>query len=105
MHPAIARTFGGLNKKYYFRQFVIALILSTIYISFLYSALARTDMGRFSILAFITILNSVLYPYSRFVYKSVVSFFLGDNFVFFISSPFILFFLKIVPMLFCFSMA
>lgn len=26
MHPIIAKTFGGLNREYYFRQFLFGLI-------------------------------------------------------------------------------
>ena len=32
MHPVIAKTFGGLSKPYYFRQFFFGLLFSALII-------------------------------------------------------------------------
>jgi len=82
MHPIIQKTFGGLNFAYYIRHFLFGLIF---YVLFLYQfALhplryegAETGYSYIFILWFT--LCQFLYPYSRFVYESVMNYILGEN--------------------------
>lgn len=94
MHPVIAKTFGGLSPQYYFRQFVFGLIFSAF---IFYIATHAGKNIQYGILAFAAI-NTLLYPYARFVYESVIGFIMGDN-VFFINAIFM-----IVTKLFTMSM-
>jgi hypothetical protein len=85
MHPIILKTFGGLTSQYYFRQFFFGLGMAvTIYLV--------VGMGKHEVPIAMTIfmvLSTLLYPYSRFVYESVINFIVGDN-MFFTSIPLML---------------
>ncbi len=72
MHPIIHKTFGGLTFQYYFRQFFFGCILAMLWVSF--------DEGKSIGLWALALINTFLYPYSRFVYESIVDFILGNNF-------------------------
>ncbi|KAF0803388.1 hypothetical protein A6D6_03727 [Alcanivorax xiamenensis] len=99
MHPVLAKTFGGLNLQYYFRHFVFALIFPAIYI------FMTMETGRPITLAVVAVcvVNTLLYPYARFVYESVVGFIFGDNV--FLVNAFLLLFFKLVTMMFCWFLA
>jgi hypothetical protein len=85
VHPVIARTFGGLSSQYYFRNFVFGLIYPALF----WFALSRSHQPKPVFAMIITIVvvavNTLLYPYSRFVYESIVNFILGRN-VFFVNA-------------------
>ena len=51
----------------------------------------------------ILIVNTLLYPYSRFVYEGIVRFIMGDN-VFYVNA-FLMLFVKYITMGLCFSFA
>lgn len=100
MHPIIQKTLGGLSKQYFFRNFLFGLVMA-VWISFMSTAGWERQMP-FPVALF-TVLSTLLYPYSRFVYESVVGFILGENF-FFVNPVFMLI-TKIITMAFCFSLA
>lgn len=99
MHPVLAKTFGGLSASYYIRHFVFGL-------GFLAFILLITSQGKHS-LHFDTILmlvvNTLLYPYSRFVYESIVNFVVGQN-VFFVNAILMLG-VKLMTMWLCWTLA
>lgn len=97
MHPVLAKTFGGLSASYYTRQFLFGLIFPVI----TYFASQGKPVHLSMILT--VIVNTLLYPYSRFVYESVVNFIIGQN-VFFVDGLLLLAG-KIVTMLFCWAAA
>lgn len=102
MNPIIQKTLGGLSKQYYFRQLVFGLILFALVGFFLFGE-TSPDGGSnatfsFSSLIFL-IISTLLYPYSRFVYETVVGFFMGDN-VFF-GSALSMMIAKFVSMIMC----
>ncbi|MDT4290519.1 hypothetical protein RO575_13205 [Methylomonas sp. MO1] len=101
MHPVIAKTFGGLTRQYYFRQFVFGLIFPALII-YASSQSPTHNALKAEAIAFFAI-NTVLYPYSRFVYESVVDFIIGKN-VFFVNALMLLF-VKIFTMLICWACA
>ena len=81
MHPVILKTLGGLSIQYYFRQFFFGLVIAA-FIFFM-----STQDGRsmpIGMLLF-TIVSTLLYPYSRFVYESIIDFVMGKN-VFFVNA-------------------
>jgi len=98
MHPVLQKTLGGLSKEYYFRQFIFGLIFPAIYL------LVTQDDGLpdFWVIIALTI-STVLYPYSRFVYESVVGFIMGDNV--FVINAVLLLAAKFVTMFICWFLA
>ena len=91
----LQKTFGGLDKAYYFRNLFFALILAGIFVAIQYSGyemLAKRNVATgveanaANIVMYIYIaISALLYPYARFVYESIVNFIMGDN-VFFINA-------------------
>lgn len=99
MHPAIKKTFGGLSPQYYFRQFIFGLAIAAL-IFFM-----STQGGRsipISMLLF-TIVSTLLYPYSRFVYENIIGFIMGENVLF--VNAFLLLATKLLTMAMCWVFA
>lgn len=99
MHPVLLKTFGGLTKAYYFRQLFFALIFVALFIFMFQQSPSGVPISVYIFL----IVSSLLYPYSRFVYESVVGFVVGDN-VFFVNVIFMLV-VKYFTMALCFVLA
>jgi hypothetical protein len=99
LHPIIQKTFGGLTKQYYFRQLFFGAIFSAIII-FMTSRGNLPPM--YGVWAF-AIVCTLLYPYSRYVYESVVGFIMGEN-VFFTSAIFMML-IKYLTMSLCWVFA
>ncbi|MGF6549287.1 hypothetical protein [Paraburkholderia youngii] len=103
VHPIIERSFGGLNRAYYVRNFLFGLIFpAMIYFVFSHGKTAAP----FGLIAFLTcfsILNTFLYPYSRFVYESIIDYIVGRN-VFLVNAVFMLV-VKIMTMFICWYLA
>lgn len=99
MHPVIAKTFGGLSPQYYFRQFVFGLAFP-LFIYFM------TSKGTHPIqisMVLLMVVNTLLYPYSRFVYESIMNFIMGQN-AFWVNAFFMLF-VKLITMALCWVFA
>ncbi len=97
----LSKTLGGLSKAYYTRQFLFGLIFFIFIVGISYNGYNHT--GKISILVTNSILGLIcllLYPYSRFVYESIIEYILGDN-VFFINAPLMLV-TKLITMAICF---
>ena len=99
MQEIIKKTFGGLSAQYYIRQLFFGSLFAALMI---YVAINGDKPVPFSMIALLVI-NTLLYPYARFVYESVVGFIMGNN-VFFVNAIFMMF-MKLVTMLLCWSMA
>lgn len=99
MHPLIAKTFGGLTPQYYFRQFVFGLVFPVF---ILLMASNSTQPIKIGMIAFMVV-NSILYPYSRFVYESIINFIMGQN-VILVNAIFLLF-AKLTTILLCWLFA
>ncbi|EDL52207.1 hypothetical protein VSAK1_26645 [Vibrio mediterranei AK1] len=95
MKDFLKYTFGGLKTSYLIRQYIFGML-----ISFFYFNVATTNGQSLSaaIIAFFVI-NALLYPYSRFVYESIVEFVIGDN-VFYVNGILMLF-IKAITMILC----
>jgi len=100
MPPFLLKTFGGLSRRYYLRQLAFASIMAAILIWMLSQTKDPSVKPGIYALLFI---NTLLYPYSRFVYESVVGFIIGNN-VFFVNALFMLI-AKLMTMTMCWSMA
>jgi len=99
MHPFVQKTLGGLSKQYYFRQIFFGIVMSALF-------LVMVSQGDHPVPIFLMIflaINTLLYPYSRFVYESAVGFIMGEN-VFFVNAIFMLF-AKLFTMMMCWGFA
>lgn len=103
MHPVLVKTFGGLSKAYYFRQFVFAVALA----AFSVFALRQPGQAEPPIWVYAwVVVSTLLYPYARFVYESIINFVVGGQ-VFFFNGIwlFLAYFIKLMTMAICFSFA
>ncbi len=96
----LSKTFGGLSRSYYLRHLVFALVMATLFIGMLSQGSGPAIKPEIYVLFFI---NTLLYPYSRFVYESLVGFIVGNN-VFFVNAVLMLI-AKFMTMVMCWSMA
>ncbi len=101
MKQIIAKTFGGLTRQYYVRQFLFGLIFPSILVFGFYQGDPQASMSVGAAALFIA--NTFLYPYSRFVYESVIDFIMGDN-VFWVNA-FMMLTVKFVTIALCWSLA
>jgi len=99
MHPIIEKTLGGLSKAYYFRHFFFGLILAALFIAMAMQIPSGIPLG----LAVFFAVNALLYPYSRFVYESIVNFIVGNNL--FILPAVMMLVAKLITMMLCFMFA
>ena len=103
MNDIFRKTLGGLTREYYFRQFFFGVILSVVF----FYMRTQGDFSKLEIRdIFIIAVNTLLYPYSRFVYESIINFLLGDNA--FWTSGIVLYFVmvfKVTMMFMCWAAA
>jgi len=99
MHDIIRITFGGLSTQYYMRQLFFGLAITGFIVFTLIDSNKSIDLFMVSFL----VVNTFLYPYSRFVYESIVEFVIGDN-VFFMNAIFLLL-VKMFAMIICWGFA
>ncbi len=99
MHPVIAKTFGGLSTQYYVRNFLFGLIFPALILFQLSHGPSGLRIGTI----IICIVSSLLYPYARFVYESIVGYIMGNN-VFFVNAI-IMLFVKVITMALCWCFA
>ncbi|WP_448682598.1 hypothetical protein [Pseudomonas nicosulfuronedens] len=95
MQNLFRMTLGGLSAQYYFRQLFFGSLFLAIMVwgQFMNPQKIRIDFLAFSVLC------TLLYPYSRFVYERIVGFIVGDN-VFFWNAGFMLM-VKAFTMMIC----
>lgn len=99
MKDLIRKTFGGLTTHYYFRQLIFGLLVAGFVV---WVATQNGRMMPWNMVVF-TVISSLLYPYARFVYESIVGFVLGEN-VFFVNALLMLL-VKFVTMSLCWTFA
>jgi len=99
MHPMIAKALGGLSTQYYFRQFFFGLLFPI----FIYLMGSGRPQGLSITTYFLFAVNTLLYPYSRFVYERIISFIMGNN-IYFVNAIFMLS-VKFITMALCWSCA
>jgi hypothetical protein len=99
MHPIIQKTFGGLAPSYYFRHLVFGLIFPAMFLFAISRSPHPTPFAAYMVLA----VNTLLYPYARFVYEGVIGFIMGDNLL--IVNLFLMLFVKLMTMAVCWGLA
>lgn len=99
----IKKTLGGLSPQYYFRQLFFGALLALFCIMIEYDGAARSarpvNFNMIVLFAF----NALLYPYSRFLYETIVSFFMGDTIL--IMNAILMLIIKLITMMICWSFA
>ncbi|MFZ7233838.1 hypothetical protein ACLSZ5_04390 [Avibacterium avium] len=96
----IRKTFGGLNKAYYFRHFFFGFIIFILLEMMIYNAGKGVFDSKFITSSLIFFILSLLYPYSRFVYENIVDYIFGEN-IFIVNALFLLG-IKAFTMLMCY---
>ncbi|ODC03616.1 hypothetical protein BFW38_08730 [Terasakiispira papahanaumokuakeensis] len=99
MQNMIKKTFGGLSTQYYLRHLFFGAILSGLVIMMTLNGQSTLTLGTISLL----LINTLLYPYARFVYESIIHFIMGDN-IFFINAL-VMLIVKFITMVLCWSFA
>lgn len=75
MHQVIARTFGGLPRAAYIRHLLLCLPMPSLML--IWSSGAPNGLPGAFVLFLIA--NTLLYPYARFAYETVVDYIVGSN--------------------------
>lgn len=99
MRQFLAITFGGLTPSYYARQLFFGALFAVFFIYMKSHAPHGIDFATVAI----CVVSTLLYPYSRFVYESLVGFIMGRN-VFFVNALLMLF-VKVITMFMCWFLA
>ena len=95
MKDFFINTFGGLKPSYLIRQYIFGICLALFFANMNMQGGRELSLGVMSML----VINTALYPYSRFVYESVIEFILGDN-TFYVNAI-VMLFAKIMTMFIC----
>lgn len=101
----IRKTFGGIKRSFYIREFIFgfpiyAFILYTYFSKFNEFSKNATWLMVAFFVVFVTA-KQLLYPYARFVYHSVTDYIIGRDT--YIVNIFFLFIIRILMMAFCWS--
>ena len=103
MNGLLKKIFFGIPQKYFLRQLMFSITFFILFVIILsYSKSNTTTIGYYEMIIFYSI-NTILYPYSRFLYESITSFILGDNIVAF--NFFIMMIIKILSIIICWQCA
>lgn len=112
MKKIIRHTFGGLSTHYYIRHLLFGSLMPVVAIIGIISSGAldtepfKSNTLMHLVVIVMLIVNTLLYPYSRFVYESIIGFFVGGH-RFYASGVFFIFalFIKIFTMVMCWGYA
>lgn len=99
MRQIFAMTFGGLTPSYYGRQ----LFFGSLFAAFFIYMKSRAPHGIDFATVALSVVSTLLYPYSRFVYESVIGFIMGHN-VFYVNALLMLL-VKFMTILICWLLA
>ncbi|VWB14424.1 membrane protein [Burkholderia lata] len=103
MHSIIARSFGGLTRAYYIRNFLFSLIFPALFIFISNFGKESVPGGLLALILSFMAVSCLLYPYARFVYESVVNYIVGRN-MFFVNAVLMLI-VKFMTMFLCWYLA
>ena len=99
MKQAILNAFAGLDKQYLFKQYVISVVVCITY-GVIVSKYGQ-GVGFYTLLSFSV--NTVLYPYSRYLFDSLIDIIFGKTR--FDKSSGVLMAIKILSIFLCWSAA
>ena len=98
MKSLIEKTLGGLSMQYYIRQFFFGSIILAFTYFIATQKTPEISLQDHLPIASLFVLNTFLYPYSRFVYENIMDFIMGNTM--FMSSLITLVF-KVITMYVC----
>lgn len=98
MRDFLSKTLGGLDRSYFLRHLFFGLLITGLISWSLYSS----DPSKWEII-FLFVVCGLLYPYSRFVYESIINFIFGDNV--FIVNAFFMLWVKLITMFLCWALS
>ncbi len=75
MNDFLRKSVGGLSKQYYIRNFLFGMLFFGFFVWVISSS---TTPMKFPPILFFGI-NTLLYPYSRFVYETIIDYIMGNN--------------------------
>ncbi|HHF2906887.1 TPA: hypothetical protein ACPJZ5_004752 [Vibrio diabolicus] len=99
MKKAILNAFSGLDKSYLTKQYIIGILVCVVYV-FIVRKYGQ-GLGLYTLLSFA--INTLLYPYSRYLFESLIKFLFGNTR--FDKSSGVLMVLKLLSVVFCWSTA
>lgn len=80
MSNILRKTFGGLTRAYYMRQLFFGACVAAFVLAIGYGHVEQPG-GHMLFLVVMSVVNTVLYPYARFAYVSVVSCIMGETMI------------------------
>lgn len=72
------KTLGGLKASYYIRNFIFGAVISAIFGCIISNSSSGLTTGSIILI----IINTIFYPYARFVYEQIIAFVMGGNVLF-----------------------
>lgn len=75
MKRALLRAFGGLDRSYLIKQYLVGLVIFAI-CAFIVNRYGQ-GLGLYTLLTFIV--NTLLYPYARYLFQSMVKAVFGNT--------------------------
>ena len=91
--------FKGLTSEYFLRQLFFGALIAGLLIYMDFQGRGEVNYG----LIAMAVINTILYPYSRFAYESIIEFLLGNNM--FIHNILVFFIWKFFTMTLCWGLA
>jgi hypothetical protein len=95
MHPFLAKTIGGLSASGYIRHFLFGMLFPAFALAISSTHSLPTPWNVYVIFA----VNTLLYPYARHAYETIVDYILGSNII--VTNLGFALIVKIVTMLLC----
>ena len=99
MKQEIMNAFRALDKTYLIKQYIISLLVCVFYVIIVNKY--GQGVGLYTLLTFTV--NTLLYPYSRYLFESLVKVIFGNTH--FDKRSAMLIILKLLSIVFCWSMA
>jgi hypothetical protein len=99
MKKIFSKTFLGLSKRFLIRQYFFSILIAIIF----FQVQKLHDAIHDGLYGMLVGINTLLYPYSRFVYEGLMDFLIGNN-EFTISGIIFLFF-KLITITLCWIFA
>lgn len=94
----VVKLFKGLTTEYFFRQLFFGVLMAGLIIYMDY----QSENPKYGLIVMASV-NTLLYPYSRFAYESIIEFILGNNI--FIHNGLTFFIWKFFTMFLCWGLA
>lgn len=100
----LARTLRGLNPSYFYRQLFFGALIGALWLWMVFKANADApNAALFTVTVILGVVNTLLYPFARFAYETIMDFIIGSNM--FIVNAMLLLMVKLFTMVMCWAFA